>query len=136
LDDEASGLTRLVPSLSCDDALLVVQRLPDDQFAVLENSNSIAKDEVNCACDGAVTVELALGVGIEGVLVTIYLAIVEDRHVSLDSECHGLVSYCSGRVLKSNVLGHEVISRYCCMVTNDKALLENKLPDIKATLCK
>jgi len=85
LKDECGGLAPVYPPLGCYDALLVVHWLPDYHLAVLEHCGCVAKNEVDGAGDGAISIELAVGVGIEGVLVPIHLAVIEDGHVGLDA---------------------------------------------------
>ena len=57
----------------------------------LEHNRCIAEDEVYGACDVAFTVELAVGVGVESVLVGVKRAPVEDGLVGAGPEHHRLV---------------------------------------------
>lgn len=85
LEDQCCWLAPLFPTLCCHNALLVFQWLADNEGTVLEDCSSIAEDEVDCARDGAVAVELAFGVRVKRVLVSIHGAVVEDGHIGLDS---------------------------------------------------
>lgn len=102
-------------SLGCDHAALVLEWLPDHHLAVLEDHGGVAEDEVDGAGDGAVAVELPVDVGVEGVLVGVDLAVVNDCPVGRYTERHGLVLLSSCAVLKPNVLGHEMISINRCI---------------------
>lgn len=93
LEDHGRGLAPVHPSLGCHHASLVVHRLPHYHLAVLEHHSRIAEDEVDGAADGAVAVELPVGLGVEGVLVAVHLAVVEDGQVGLHPQSHGLVPF-------------------------------------------
>ena len=114
LEDKCCWLTPLCPAMCCHNAILVIHWLPNHHCAVLEHCSRVSKDEVNGATDGAVAVELAMGVDVEGVLVPIHLAVVEDGHVGTHAECHGLVLLGSCGVLEANVFGYEVVSNHSC----------------------
>lgn len=47
----------------------------------MEDDDGVTEDEVNGTIDVAVTVELTLGVDVEGILVAFEAAAVEDREV-------------------------------------------------------
>ncbi|KAL7003116.1 hypothetical protein U1Q18_004273 [Sarracenia purpurea var. burkii] len=115
LEDDSCGLAHTGPALGGDDVGLVAQRLSDDESAVLEDASAVAEDEVDGAGDDTVTVELAVGVGVKRVLVTIHLTVVEDDHVGSDAEGHRLVFFRPGGVLKPNVFGHEKVSKHNCI---------------------
>lgn len=91
---------------------LVGQRLPGLDVAVLENDGRISENEVDGAGDVAVAIELAVGVGIESVLETVYQAPVEYGHIGARTEGYGLVLRCSGCVFERNVSCYEA-SAYC-----------------------
>lgn len=88
--------------------------------AFLEDHGGVAEDEVYRAVDVAFTVELALGVDVEGVLVPDDLAIVYHAVIGADSERHRLVLAWSRRVLERNVLGYETCPcRRCIYYTQN-----------------
>ncbi|KAI8032500.1 hypothetical protein LOK49_LG01G00832 [Camellia lanceoleosa] len=70
-------------------------------------------------------VELAVGVGIEGVLVTVDLTVVNDRS-RRTPQCL-TVHFTSVLFLNSNVLYHEVLSIGRCIDFADKALASDNL---------
>lgn len=110
MKDDGGGLAPIFPATGRHDALLVVQRLPHFDEAVLEDGGRVAKDEVDGAGDGAIPVELTLGMAIERVLEPIHLAVVEDRFIGLHPHGNGLVFLWTGRVFKPKVLGNEPVS--------------------------
>lgn len=114
LDDDGGGLATLLAALGGDDALLVVHRTADDEAAVLEDCGGVAEDEVDGAGDVAVAVELALGVGVKGVLVAVHGAPVEDHLVGVHSQRHRLVLVRSGGVLEADIPRSEMISQHHC----------------------
>lgn len=64
-----------------DDVLLVGQGLPHDESGVLDDDGGVAEDKIDGAGDDAVGVELAVGLGVECVLVAFHFAVVEGRSV-------------------------------------------------------
>jgi len=78
LNRGAGVLVRVLLALGRDGVELFWHRLSRLDVALLEDHGCIAKDEINGACDGAFTVELAVGVCVQGVLVPIEEATVED----------------------------------------------------------
>jgi hypothetical protein len=96
-------------------ALLGLQWLSDQECAVLEDGCGIAEEKVDCTGDGAVAVELALGVDVKRVLVPVHRAVVEGGKVGLDLQCHRLMFLGAGRVLKPNILSNEVIAVNSCI---------------------
>ena len=78
LQDESAGLVGLFAASGEDDALLIVQGFSEDEPAVLEDGGGGAENEIDGAGDGAIAVELAVALGIEGILVSIKVAVVED----------------------------------------------------------
>lgn len=103
MDGEASALIWVLSPLGRDGCLLIWERLPSEDLAVLKNGGAVAEDEVNGAVDVALPVELAEGVRVEGVLVAFDAAAVEGRTVRVDSECDGLAVVWSCCVAKCNV---------------------------------
>lgn len=93
-----------------DGVFLIGQSLPQVDIAVLDDGDSVAEDEVDGAIDVAVTVELAVGVDVEGVLVASEAAIVENRVVRSGKECHCLVIRGPSRVLECYALGDEAVA--------------------------
>lgn len=67
--------------MSGDYVLLVVHWFSDDEDGVLDDGGGVAEDEIDGAGDDAVAVELAVGLGVECVLVAFHSAIVEDCSV-------------------------------------------------------
>lgn len=114
MDRDSGGLPWVVPSLGRYHVGLVLHGLSNEDLAVLDNRCSVAEDEVHRAIDVAVTIELALGVDEEGVLVGFEAAPVEDRAVRFDPESYGLVLLWPGSVLKCHVPGPKTVSRHTC----------------------
>ena len=104
--------------MSCDYVLLIVQRLSDEEDAVLEDDGGVSEDEIYGSGDGAVSVELTLRVGVEGILVTVHAAVVEDGSISSDSERNRLVLLRACGVLESQVLGDESVPDHRCKKKN------------------
>lgn len=90
LDRNPSVLKRVVSGLGRNDIGLAVYGPSDENDAILENSSSIAEDEVYGAVDVALSVELSLGMDHESVLVALEGTLVEDREVRGRSESHCL----------------------------------------------
>ena len=111
VDDNSCVLVRIGPGLSRDGVTLAAHRLSDEDVAVLKNGDGVATDEVDGAVDVAVAVELALRVDVQGVLVALEAAAVEDRVVGARPEGHGLVFRRSGGVLEGYVLSDEAVPR-------------------------
>lgn len=117
MEDDPRGLSALRSALGGDDALLIFEGFPDDHLAVLEDGGCVAEDEIDGAGDGAVTVKLAVGVGVECILVAVHLAVVENGLIRLNSEGHGLVFFRSGGVFESHVFGHESRTDHRCEIS-------------------
>ncbi|KAF7837798.1 RING-H2 finger protein ATL2 [Senna tora] len=66
LEDQGARAVCDRAAAGCDDAVLVVEWLPDDESAVLEDGVGVTEDEVDGAGDEAVTVELPVGLGVQG----------------------------------------------------------------------
>lgn len=79
MDGDAGVLLREVTGLGGDDGELAGQGEAGHDGACLENDSGITKDVVDGSIDVALTVELAEGVDVEGVLVADYGAFVH-RH--------------------------------------------------------
>lgn len=77
MDHSATGRARLLAALCGHNVLLVVHWLAHKEEAVLEDDLGIAEDEVDGTRDGTFAVELTVGVSVQGVLVTIEVAVVE-----------------------------------------------------------
>lgn len=121
MDGEARVLDGLLAALGRDGVLLAREAPPGDDLAVLEDHGAVAEDEVDGARDVALAVELALGVGVEGVLVAVDGAAVEDREVRVRTEGHGLVLLGAGGVLEGYVPCDEPLPFHGC--TNNKTSL-------------
>lgn len=67
--------------MGSDGVLLVREGLPGQDLAVLKDGSSIAKDEIDGPGDSAFSVELAKGVGIESVLVSVDAAAEEGGEI-------------------------------------------------------
>lgn len=74
-------MVRVVAALCSNDVGLAFERSPDENDAVLEDYGGVAENEVDGAVDVAFSVELALGVDHESVLVALDGATVEDREI-------------------------------------------------------
>ncbi|RWW69731.1 hypothetical protein BHE74_00022651 [Ensete ventricosum] len=114
LEDGAGRLVPVLAALRGDDALLVCQGLPHEHQAVLEHDGGVAEHEVDGAGDGALPVELPLGVGVKRVLVAVHLTQVEDGLVRLHPQGHRLVLRRARRVLHSQVLADEPVADHRC----------------------
>ncbi|RWW50514.1 hypothetical protein BHE74_00043207, partial [Ensete ventricosum] len=114
LDGDAGVLVRVFPPLRREDVLLVRQRLPGVEVAVLEHHRRVAEDEVDGAVDIAFSVELAEGVDVEGVLVAYEAAPVEGGEVGADPESHGLVLAGACCVLYGDVSHEKSIANHSC----------------------
>jgi hypothetical protein len=79
------------PTLGCNNILLVFQWFPDSNKAVLEDSSCIPKDEINSAGNDTASVELAVSLCIQGILVSFKTTVEEYCTISLDSDGHGLM---------------------------------------------
>lgn len=77
MDHEPGVLIWVRPRLRRDGIFLVHHRLSDKDVAVLKNSNAVAENEVDSSVNVAFTIELAVGVGVQSVLVAFEAASVE-----------------------------------------------------------
>lgn len=107
LEGEAGGLVGVLSALGGDGVLLSREGLAGEDQTVLEDDCAVAKDEVDSAGYLGFTVELAKGVGVEGVLVAVNAAAEEGREVGVRAECDCLMLGWTGRVLKGHVPGDE-----------------------------
>lgn len=114
LEDQRRRLPHVHPALRRHDVLLVFQWLPEEEGAALEDCSTVAEDEVDGAGDEAVSVELAVGVCVERVLVPFYVAIKEDHFIGARTQRHRLVLLRAGRVFEADVSGYEVIPMHGC----------------------
>lgn len=102
------------PALCCDCVLLLAHWFSYVHITVLEDSSSVSEDEVYGAIDVTVSVELALGVDVECVLVTLETTLVEHREVGPGSESHCLMLLWSGRVLERHAFRNKSASGDRC----------------------
>lgn len=116
MDNNAGVLIRVSPGLCRHGVDLVARWLSDVDVTVLKDGGGVAEDEVYGAVYVAVTVELALGVDVQGVLVAFEAAAVEDRVVCAGAECDGLVFLRSGRVFERHVLSYEALAGNTCWI--------------------
>lgn len=70
LDDNTCAHLLVGGAVGGDDVLLVLHGHPEEDGGVLDQGACVAEDEVNGSGDLTVAVELALGVCVQGVLVT------------------------------------------------------------------
>lgn len=113
MDDDAGVLVRIGSALGGDGVGLVAWFAGED-VAVLENDGGIAEDEIDSAIYVAISIELAIGVDIEGVLVAFEAAPVEDGEVGAGAQRHCLAVFWTGSVLKCYVTSDEAISNNSC----------------------
>lgn len=85
LDGRAGVLVRVRAALCRHGVLLPGHSAARHKLAVLDDHGGVAKDEVNGAGDGAVAEELPQGVGVEGVLVALDLAAIDDGLIGADA---------------------------------------------------
>lgn len=114
MDREAGVLNGLLSALGRDRVLLVGEAFAGKDLAVLEYDSSVPEHEVDGACDLAFAVELALGVGVESVLVPVKSATVEYREVGVGPEGDRLVLFGPGRVFERYVPGYEPLTFHSC----------------------
>lgn len=76
---------RVFSALCCDGDLLEWEWLPSKDLAILQDCRTIAEDEVDGAGYGAFTVELAEGMGVEGVLIAFHAAAIEGGLIGVDA---------------------------------------------------
>nr|GMD18027.1 hypothetical protein ACMD2_20547 [Ipomoea batatas] len=112
LDDRPAGRVAVLSTLGGHHAGLILHWLPHDHLAGLEDDRGVPEDEVDGARDGAGAVELAVGVGVEGVLVGVDVAVVDHGHVACNPKGHGLVLGWPGSVLDCKVPANEPFSFY------------------------
>lgn len=116
VDGGTGVLVRVSPALRRDGVLVApVAGLPRVDVAVLEDGSGVAEDKVDGAVDVGVPVELAVGMGVEGVLVALDGATVDDGPVRADPQSHPLVLGRAGGVLEGDVPRHESFSSSSCM---------------------
>ena len=112
MDDESGGFVWLVSAVCSDGGELVLHGLSDEDVGVLEDGGGVAEDEVDGAVDLTATVELAIGVGVESVLVSLEAASEEDGFVGAHLYRHRLVPLRAGCVLKRHVSCPKAIPGY------------------------
>lgn len=104
MQGRARVLVRVRPALRGDRVLLAVRGPARGDHAVLEHDRRVAEDEVDGAGDEAVAVELPQLVRVEGVLVAVDAAAVDDGAVGAHAQGHRLVLLGPRRVLDPEVL--------------------------------
>lgn len=104
LENQARQQVAVGPAGGSHDALLVFKRPSDEDQAILVECLCVPEDKVDGTSDGAVAIELPIGMAVQGVLVTIKLAVEEGSPVTIDNYGHSLVFSSTSGVLKSNVL--------------------------------
>lgn len=110
MDRDPSVLVRVGSALGRYGDLLLVHGATGVDHAVLEDDGCVAKNEVNCAVDVTFFVELALGVDVEGVLVPLEGAPVEDGEVGARAKGYCLVVLRARGVAKCYAAGDESLS--------------------------
>lgn len=91
---------------------LAVQRLSCKYETLLDDHDCASTDEIYCSVDVALAEELAIGVGVEGVLEAVDTTSVVDGSISSCEQCHGLSATGTGCVHESKVSGDK--SRSLC----------------------
>lgn len=112
MDRNAGVLVRIGAALGGDRVLLLAHRPPSVDHAVLEDGCCVAEDEVHGAVDVAFFVELPLRVDVEGVLVALEAAAVEDGEIGARPEGHSLVVLGTSGVAECDALGNETVAGY------------------------
>ena len=112
VDGDARVLVGARAALRCDE--VVAAAGPRRDAAALEDGRGVAEDEVDGAGDVGLPVELALGVGVEAVLVALDGAFVHHRAVRADPQRHGLVLVWAGAVLERYVSRDKTVSHRAC----------------------
>ena len=115
----ASNLVRVSAALSGDRIELALEGEARVDVARLEDDGGVAKDEVNGAVDVAFAVELAVGVGVEGVLVGLEAAPEEGGEVGAAAERNGLAFARPRRVSDRQVHGEEALPRHDCKLCSN-----------------
>lgn len=101
---------RILPPLCCDGHFLERQWLPCEDLALLQDGGAVAEDEVDCAGDAALAVELPERVGVQGVLVSFHAAPEEGGLVGIHTEGDALVVFRPGGVSECDVPCDESLS--------------------------
>lgn len=111
---EAGVLSGVGPAVCENDVVGVAAWAAEHQIAALENGDCVSEDEIDGAVDVALPVELAVGVGEEGVLVSRNAATVEDGTIRSDVQSHGLSAFRTCVVVEPHVSSDEPITGDCC----------------------
>lgn len=90
--------------------MLEAQGLARQDRAALEDSDGVSENEVRCARDIAVSVKLAVHLGIEGILKCVERTPVHHEEVRLQPECHGLVLHWACSVREPHVPSNKAFS--------------------------
>lgn len=114
VDRDARVLVGVLAPLRRDRHLLLRQRPSRVDVAALQHGEPVPEDEVDGAVDVALAVELAEGVGVQGVLVALDAAPEEGRTVGVHSEGHRLVVLRPGCVTEGYVPGYEALPGNRC----------------------
>lgn len=117
MDDDARVFIRVFSSLGSDRVLLIDHRFSYINVAVLEDCHGVAEYEVHRAIYVAIAIELSLRVDIEGVLIPLEAALVENGEVGARTEGYGLVFMGSGRVLECHASCYEPFTGNACTHT-------------------
>ncbi|BAS74710.1 Os01g0788451, partial [Oryza sativa Japonica Group] len=114
VDGRPGVLVRVGPALRRDRVLLRLRGAPRREHAALEHRRGVAEHEVHRAGDGAVAVELAELVRVQGVLVAVQAAAVDHGAVGAHAEGHRLLLLGARRVLHLEVLEDDPVARQGC----------------------
>jgi hypothetical protein len=98
------------PTLGRNEILLVFQWFTDSNKAVLEDGCCISKDEINSAGNDTASVELAVCLCIQGILVSLKTTVQEYCTISLDSDSHSLMFLWTCCVSESHSFAQKSIS--------------------------
>ena len=120
MNRDARVLVRVFSILGRDGDFLGSHGLSGVYVTGLEDYSCISKYEVHCSVYITFTIELAVGVYIQRVLVTSYFAPVDHSVVRADAESHSLVLAGSRIILKRHVPGNESAARSRCRPKKEK----------------
>ena len=115
-EGEAGEVVGVLAALSSDHVGLASAGAAGEDVAVLEDGEGAAEDEVDGAADVALAVELLRGVGVEGVLIALQAATVEDGVGRSVHHRHRLPLRRPRRVAERHADGHEPLSLGGCKI--------------------
>lgn len=118
LDGEAGALVRVLAALGGDGDLLERERHAREDAAPLEHGRAVAEDEVDCAVDVALPVELPQRVRVQRVLVPLEAALEECRLVRVHAHRHRLVLFWPRRVAERHAAAYKPFARHRCHVNS------------------